>query len=158
MLEYMNELPYPKWSLFASRRATVHEIYKTRGIPQKRERAILAIFFNVSESAIYQDFLHFLHGDRSEKLYPTVKEKTDIYKRDGNVCCYCGSEKSQFYVIEHVIPVSRGGICAPYNLVVACWSCNVKKKSKVWIPCNLETITENHPHWKDKVVLLTGDC
>lgn len=48
----------------------------------------------------------------------------EIYERD-KVCIYCGTDKD--LSIDHLIPLSRGGIHCQENLVVACRSCNSKK-------------------------------
>lgn len=156
MLEYLDCCKYPKWKLFDSRRATVKEVFKKKGIVPRKERKVLAAFFNVSESAVYQDFIYFNNQGSSSKICPTLREKENIFKRDGRVCCYCGSKESENYVIEHVVPTISGGTCDHYNLVVSCWSCNMSKKSQTWIPCNLEDITENNPEWRDKVVALAA--
>lgn len=41
-------------------------------------------------------------------------------------CCYCGATKGTF-VIDHVVPRSRGGPDGPRNCVVACTDCNISK-------------------------------
>lgn len=50
-----------------------------------------------------------------------------VYLRDGKKCRYCSSEKGPFE-IDHVHPVSRGGIHEITNLVVSCQKCNRIKK------------------------------
>lgn len=51
-----------------------------------------------------------------------------IYKRDGNSCVYCGSNKN--LTLDHVIPKSRGGKNEWTNLVTSCFRCNLKKGNK----------------------------
>lgn len=46
----------------------------------------------------------------------------------GNRCVYCGSSDAEL-VVEHQIPLSRGGTNYPANIVPACRSCNSKKHS-----------------------------
>lgn len=46
--------------------------------------------------------------------------------RDGGVCIYCKDEVGQ--VIDHVLSKSFGGPTKSYNLVLACFSCNTKKR------------------------------
>jgi hypothetical protein len=156
MLEYADILRNPDWYLFHARRATIKDVFKKRGIISRKERKVYVKFFNISESAIYQDFLHFLHEGRKCVLYPSELEKQRIYKRDGKTCCYCGNDNAKNYLIEHVIPVSKGGVGVSYNLVVSCWSCNIAKKSEVWIPCNLEEITSKNKDWIKKVVEISS--
>lgn len=51
-----------------------------------------------------------------------------IYKRDGNQCVYCGSNKN--LTLDHVIPKSRGGKNEWTNLVTSCFKCNLKKADR----------------------------
>ena len=51
-----------------------------------------------------------------------------VFERDGHACRYCGSLER--LTIDHVIPRSRGGSDDAGNLVVACKSCNSRKKDR----------------------------
>ena len=44
-------------------------------------------------------------------------------------CVYCGSEQAR-PLLEHVIPISRGGDTSASNVVPACVSCNSMKSNK----------------------------
>lgn len=52
--------------------------------------------------------------------------KKNVFKRDRNVCQYCGL-RGEDMTIDHVIPRSRGGKTSWENVVVACKRCNIKK-------------------------------
>ncbi len=52
-----------------------------------------------------------------------------IFKRDGYVCAYCGS--NQNLVVDHIYPLSRGGTDDPDNLVCACKKCNAAKAGRL---------------------------
>jgi 5-methylcytosine-specific restriction endonuclease McrA len=54
--------------------------------------------------------------------------RTNIFKRDGERCVYCGTTKD--LTIDHVIPRSKGGTESWENLVTACHSCNSKKGNR----------------------------
>jgi len=54
-----------------------------------------------------------------------VLSRQNIFKRDNNMCQYCGSR--QDLTIDHVIPRSRGGVDSWENCVAACRKCNHKK-------------------------------
>lgn len=58
-----------------------------------------------------------------------LKHKGRIFERDGDACVYCGSADN--LVIDHLIPVSRGGDSEPDNLVTACKSCNSGKSGRL---------------------------
>lgn len=55
--------------------------------------------------------------------------KAAVSKRDGEKCRYCGSERGPFHY-DHVFPWSRGGDHKVDNLVIACQTCNLKKRDK----------------------------
>lgn len=75
-----------------------------------------------------------------------------IRQRDGRCCQYCGTTTGRTFIIEHVIPAALGGPALPYNLVIACGSCNSYKGRAVWIPRNLDSITADHPTWRQQVL------
>jgi hypothetical protein len=51
-------------------------------------------------------------------------------KRQKNRCYYCRITMDVKYTIEHVIPLSKGGSNDPSNIVLACYSCNIRKNNK----------------------------
>jgi ribosomal protein L32 len=63
------------------------------------------------------------------KIMANKPSRSSIYKRDHNICQYCGSTRN--LTIDHVIPKSRGGKDTWENLVTACYPCNIKKGSKL---------------------------
>jgi 5-methylcytosine-specific restriction endonuclease McrA len=54
-----------------------------------------------------------------------VLSRHNIFKRDSNSCCYCGTGKN--LTLDHVMPKSRGGKTTWTNLTTACRRCNTKK-------------------------------
>lgn len=61
--------------------------------------------------------------------------KKNVMIRDNYTCQYCGSKKE--LTIDHVIPVSRGGISNFENCVTACKSCNTKKGGRLPSEANM---------------------
>lgn len=54
-----------------------------------------------------------------------------IYKRDENICQYCGKKhNSNNLSIDHIKPKSRGGKTTWENCVLACIECNSKKANR----------------------------
>ena len=70
---------------------------------------------------------------RSKNFSPSMINK--IFERDDGTCIYCGSPAQD---IDHVIPLSAGGITHPSNGVCSCHSCNCKKSKH---PDNIDTLT-----------------
>jgi len=62
-----------------------------------------------------------------------LREK--IKSRDNYTCQYCSlsvkDENNLLLEIDHVIPLSKGGITSEENLQTLCWRCNRSKGSKV---------------------------
>jgi len=50
-----------------------------------------------------------------------------IFKRDGGICHICRKPVGQDYHIDHLIPLSRGGADAPWNVAVAHRRCNFQR-------------------------------
>jgi hypothetical protein len=112
--------------------------------------------FGCSHSAIRADIMQLTKTtDMSVHLTPNMRKQ--IYKRDGHKCQYCGTTEAYEFIIEHVIPASMDGVAKPYNLVVACQSCNVKKGRSVWIPNNLGIVTKGHKSWRKKIIELSRE-
>ncbi len=63
----------------------------------------------------------------------TAEDWLEILKQHKNRCYYC--KKRKVLTIDHVIPVSKGGLHVKENLVPACQSCNSKKKDNLILLC-----------------------
>lgn len=46
-------------------------------------------------------------------------------------CYYCGCLCVNEYHVDHIVPISRGGLNTADNLAIACKTCNLKKQSKL---------------------------
>lgn len=55
--------------------------------------------------------------------------KTNILKRDGFTCQYCGKKHKEL-TVDHIIPKSRGGADSWKNLITACKPCNNVKDDR----------------------------
>jgi 5-methylcytosine-specific restriction endonuclease McrA len=58
-----------------------------------------------------------------------------IKERDKFTCLNCGvsltAEPHLLQEIDHIVPVSKGGLSVPENLQTLCWKCNRSKAAKV---------------------------
>lgn len=61
---------------------------------------------------------------RSDRANISAQMRDAVMERDFGMCRYCGRGAA---VLDHVIPVARGGMTAMDNLVAACWTCNAAK-------------------------------
>ena len=57
----------------------------------------------------------------------------DVLKRDGFKCTLCGRTASDDITLEvdHIIPVSKGGLTELDNLRTLCYDCNRGKRDKI---------------------------
>jgi 5-methylcytosine-specific restriction endonuclease McrA len=69
---------------------------------------------------------HTLERNR-ERYTPPLNNRT-LFKRDANLCMYCGLQfRAADLTRDHITPISRGGRDAWTNVVTACRRCNNHK-------------------------------
>ena len=72
-----------------------------------------------------------------QRALMTSQLREKIKKRDNYRCCSCNigidNEPNLLLEIDHIIPLSKGGITAYDNLQTLCWKCNRKKGAKILI-------------------------
>lgn len=93
-------------------------------------------------------YIHQRYDDRYKDI--TIdKDITleSVYKKDSGTCYLCGCKcnwddrttdnngsfivGSTYPTIEHVIPISKGGLHEWKNIRLACWKCNTDKRDKI---------------------------
>lgn len=87
-----------------------------------------------------------------------TKHRAAVFSRDGNACVYCGSTVK--LVLDHLVPVNRGGDGQPDNLVTACKACNSGKAGRLVEETGYgfarpETVTQ-YEAVKSRLGLVTG--
>ena len=67
----------------------------------------------------------------SRVIQPSIKKI--LFRKYGGHCSYCGKVLDPFddYVVDHLIPVSKGGSDDPDNLMLSCHPCNATKRDKL---------------------------
>lgn len=71
----------------------------------------------------------------------TANEIYQQYQSQNGVCYYCQCDISDYYEVDHYVPLSKGGSNWITNIVLSCESCNASKNDKLpheWNP-NLPT-------------------
>ena len=87
-------------------------------------------------------FIHFLSEKikfsktaAGQRALMTSKLRQHIKERDNFTCKQCGASLKQephlLLEIDHIIPVSKGGLTVEDNLQTLCWRCNRSKGSKI---------------------------
>ena len=65
-------------------------------------------------------------GRKRPKIHQAMRQR--VYERDGYRCVYCGcTEEEMTLCVDHVIPLSQGGLTTDENLTTACAPCNNDK-------------------------------
>lgn len=70
-----------------------------------------------------------------QRALMTSALRNSIKKRDKHTCRNCAvslaAEPHLLLEVDHIIPVSKGGLSTPENLQTLCWRCNRTKSNKV---------------------------
>lgn len=90
------------------------------------------------------DFLQFIgkkidyiNSYQGQRALMTSSLREYIKNRDEYKCCSCGNgtenEPNLLLEIDHILPLSKGGLTKLKNLQTLCWRCNRSKGSKIVI-------------------------
>lgn len=104
--------------------------------PQGRNHYQETMLFYMDEikSCIYQSYSE--EYKKADKKYQrkalTASLRYDILKRDGFRCVLCGRTPKDGITlhVDHILPVSKGGLTEPSNLRTLCSICNLGKSYK----------------------------
>ena len=79
----------------------------------------------------------------------------ELFRRDGNLCMYCGDEHSEGALTrDHVVPLSRGGRDVWSNVVSACKSCNTRKGGRTPEQAHMPLLAVPYvPNWAEFLAL-----
>lgn len=70
-----------------------------------------------------------------QRALMTSRLREQIKERDRYTCKQCGVSVAQephlLIEVDHIMPISRGGMTTPQNLQALCWRCNRVKSNKV---------------------------
>lgn len=72
---------------------------------------------------------------KAQRALMTKKLREYVKERDCYTCQYCGVSTAQqdllLLEVDHIIPVSKGGMSTESNLQTLCWKCNRTKSDKI---------------------------
>jgi hypothetical protein len=99
-------------------------IYRIRGGYNARSGLRSAI--QVSSIIATRGEMH--NAERNSAEYVPPLNNRTLFKRDGNLCMYCGAAfRTSDLTRDHITPISRGGKDMWTNVVAACRRCNNHK-------------------------------
>lgn len=106
---------------------------------EKRERKKVTARFAVRPTKCQRSASRRAEADRWSREMLRVSDLSGssrmIYEMDGYTCVYCGVQKD--LLIEHIRPLSRGGVTSECNCVTACRLCNAEKGNKTAVEANM---------------------
>lgn len=72
---------------------------------------------------------------QGQRALMTSALRRKILSRDGYTCCRCGAnvaeEPNLLLEVDHIVPLSKGGMTQEDNLQTLCWRCNRSKGAKI---------------------------
>lgn len=81
------------------------------------------------------DTVKFRKSVEGQRRLMTPKLRQFIIERDYHTCQRCGNstnkEPNLLLEVDHIVPVSKGGITTEDNLQTLCWKCNRHKGAKI---------------------------
>ena len=80
--------------------------------------------------------VQFRKSAAGQRQLMTPKFRQYIISRDNYTCQNCGNsveyEPNLLLEVDHIIPISKGGLTTEDNLQTLCWKCNRHKGSKIY--------------------------
>lgn len=127
----VSEINYPKISY-----PTYTFFYQS---PGGRKTDSFSLVFNREN---LEKFIEYLNGVLNRKESASVQRalmtkqlREKIKRRDKYTCQICGNsiqkEPNLLLEIDHIIPISKGGLTVEENLQTLCWKCNRRKSNKI---------------------------
>lgn len=88
--------------------------------------------------AFLAESVKFKNSVAGQRRLMTPKLREYIIGRDNFTCRQCGNstfdEPNLLLEVDHIVPVSRGGLTTENNLQTLCWKCNRRKGAKIVEP------------------------
>ena len=92
----------------------------------------------------------------SRYISPSLRQA--VLERDHYTCQYCGCSGTEATLeIDHIVPVSKGGVSDMNNLVTACFDCNRAKHDTLLCTRELRDIADSIGASVDYLTSLIGD-
>jgi hypothetical protein len=129
-------------------RAQVRDLFNP-SVSEEDLTATLANVFWIWKGEIYSPWvLRWLGVPQRRTPIPTemrmIVRTRDRNRRGELQCSYCGKVCTMEHHLDHMLPMSRGGIHHPDNLCIACPPCNTRKGGMTYEEFN-DLLCEEEP-------------
>jgi len=120
------EVPYPQYSF---------EYVSAGG--NSSQRTVITLDTRTIDALINMlaERIRFRQSAAGQRALMTANFRNLIKARDNYACRYCqvslAQEPHLLLEVDHVIPVSKGGLSTAENLQTLCWRCNRSKSNKI---------------------------
>ena len=120
------EIPYPEY---------VFEYVSAGG--NSSQRTTVKLTSDTVDALIEKmsERIRFRKSAAGQRALMTTRLRSFIKDRDNHTCQTCtisvAAEPHLLLEVDHITPVSRGGMSTPENLQTLCWRCNRTKSNKV---------------------------
>lgn len=113
--------------------------YTSPGGNTSRQYNIVMDLDNLNKFVVYlSEKIKYKKSAAGQRALMTSKLRREIKERDHFTCQHCGVSLSQephlLLEIDHIVPVSKGGLTTEDNLQTLCWRCNRSKGAKTQPP------------------------
>jgi hypothetical protein len=97
------------------------------------------------QSTLTMNTIIAVRGKMSDKQHTAANRvplsNRTLFRRDRNVCGYCGDEfVNADLTRDHILPTSRGGPNVWMNVVTACSTCNKQKDNRTPEEANMQLL------------------
>ena len=98
-----------------------------------REGTVIAVYPPLEVQAVRERIVAASAPASPLDYYRDPELRTHLFERDGWTCHYCGDAvTTESATLDHLVPVSMGGMNTAENLVAACFLCNSVKSGKTY--------------------------
>jgi len=120
------EIPYPKYKFqYVSAGGNSSQVTELK----LDSKTIDSLLEAMSEK------IRFRKSAAGQRALMTASLRTHIKTRDNFACQYCSvsvaTEPNLLLEVDHIMPLSKGGLSVESNLQTLCWRCNRTKSNKV---------------------------
>lgn len=105
----------------------------------------------IPEPFLPQPSYGFFNFDQMKRVGISKRVRFQIFSRDGFTCAYCGSKPPDVILeVDHINPVSKGGLNNEMNIITSCFDCNRGKSDRL-ITSNPNQVQINSDELKTKL-------